>query len=383
MKLFPSINPVIAGGAGRIFGPGPAELLARTRATGSLHAAAAEMGMAYSKATRIIRTAEDGLGHALLERKRGGTAGGGSALTFEAELLLARYDAWRTEAAATAESLYERRFSRLGCVVMASGESRRFGSNKLTAPFAGSTVLEHTLAALPSDLLDVRVVTRSADVAALAESCGATAVLHDGPLQSDTIRAGLAAIGDAPACLFVPGDQPLLSEASVRALVLTAAENPDAIIRLAHDGAPGSPGELCGSSDESAPIGSVARNTSVGIFGHLTVPAEGRRIQTGELRPGEASILATLSGREARAYSAQIDRVYSDDGVTHALLTVTDGELTADAGGIVQGMSGSPIIQDGALVGAVTHVFVNDPRRGFAVGIYDMLSAAGVTEQAA
>ena len=148
-------------------------------------------------------------------------------------------------------------------------------------------------------------------------------------------------------------------------------------------GAPGSPGELCGSSDESAPIGSVARNTSVGIFGHLTVPAEGRRIQTGELRPGEASILATLSGHEARAYSAQIDRVYSDDGVTHALLTVTDGELTADAGGIVQGMSGSPIIQDGALVGAVTHVFVNDPRRGFAVGIYDMLSAAGVTEQAA
>ena len=241
MKLFPSINPVIAGGAGRIFGPGPAELLARTRATGSLHAAAAEMGMAYSKATRIIRTAEDGLGHALLERKRGGTAGGGSALTFEAELLLARYDAWRTEAAATAESLYERRFSRLGCVVMASGEWRRLGSSKLTAPFAGSTVLEHTLAALPSDLLDVRVVTRSADVAALAESCGATAVLHDGPLQSDTIRAGLAAIGDAPACLFVPGDQPLLSEASVRALVLTAAENPDAIIRLAHDGAPGSP----------------------------------------------------------------------------------------------------------------------------------------------
>ncbi|MCR4870899.1 MAG: NTP transferase domain-containing protein [Atopobiaceae bacterium] len=241
MKLFPSINPVIAGDAGRIFGPGPAELLERTRATGSLHAAASEMGMAYSKATRIIRTAEDGLGYALLERKRGGTAGGGSALTFEAELLLARYDAWRTEASAAANALYEQRFARVGCVVMASGDARRFGSNKLLAPFAGTTVLEHTLAALPAELLEVRVVTRSADVAALAESCGATAVLHDGPLQSDTVRAGLAAIGDAPACLFVPGDQPLLSAASVRALVLASVQHPEAIVRLAHDGAPGSP----------------------------------------------------------------------------------------------------------------------------------------------
>lgn len=241
MKLFPSINPVIAGDTGRIFGPGPAELLGRTRATGSLHAAAAEMGMAYSKATRIIRTAEEGLGYALLERKRGGTAGGGSALTFEAELLLARYNAWRIEASAAADALYEQRFARLGCVVMASGESRRFGSNKLIVPFAGSTVLEHTLAALPSDLLDVRVVTRSPEVAELAESCRATAVLHDGPLQSDTVRAGLAAIGDAPACLFVPGDQPLLSRDSARALVLASAQHPEAIVRLAHDGVPGSP----------------------------------------------------------------------------------------------------------------------------------------------
>lgn len=241
MELRPSTNPVIFAGDVRIFGPGPAELLERTRATGSLHAAAAEMGMAYSKATRIIRTAEEGLGYALLERKRGGAAGGGSALTFEAELLLARYTAWRDEASAAANALYERRFSRLGCVVMASGESRRFGSNKLIAPFAGSTVLEHTLAALPSDLLDVRVVTRSPEVAELAEGCGSTAVLHDGPLQSDTVRAGLAAIGDAPACLFAPGDQPLLSRDSVRALVLASAQHPEAIVRLAYGGVPGSP----------------------------------------------------------------------------------------------------------------------------------------------
>lgn len=148
-------------------------------------------------------------------------------------------------------------------------------------------------------------------------------------------------------------------------------------------GTPGAPGELCGSSDGAQHIGSVERNTAAGIFGRLSVPASGKLLKTGELRTGEASILATLSGHEVQEYSAQIDRVYSDGGQTHALLTVTDGTLTAGAGGIVQGMSGSPIIQNGAIVGAVTHVFVNDPRRGFAIGIYDMLSAAGVAEQAA
>ncbi len=75
--------------------------------------------------------------------------------------------------------------------------------------------------------------------------------------------------------------------------------------------------------------------------------------------------------------------MYSEGGQTHALLTVTDAALSSGAGGIVQGMSGSPILQDGSIVGAVTHVFVNDPRRGFAIGIYDMLDAAGAAAQAA
>ncbi len=232
---------MVFAGDSRVFGPGPAELLVRTRETGSLHAAAAEMGMAYSKATRIIHAAEEGLGYPLLERRRGGAAGGGSALTYDAELLLARYGAWRSETEAAADGLFAQRFSRPGCIVMASGEAKRFGSNKLLAPFLGSTVLEHTLAALPADLLDVRVVTRSAEVADLATRCGFAAVLHDGPLQSDTIRAGLSELGETAACLFVPGDQPLLSQASVRALVLASARRPDAVARLSWQGAPGSP----------------------------------------------------------------------------------------------------------------------------------------------
>ena len=68
---------------------------------------------------------------------------------------------------------------------------------------------------------------------------------------------------------------------------------------------------------------------------------------------------------------------------THAMLTVTDSELLAKTGGIVQGMSGSPIIQNGKLVGAVTHVFVNEPNKGYAVSIQDMLRAAGIEDKAA
>ena len=79
----------------------------------------------------------------------------------------------------------------------------------------------------------------------------------------------------------------------------------------------------------------------------------------------------------------EINRVYKDSDGTRAMLNVVDPELLAKTGGIVQGMSGSPIIQNGKLVGAVTHVFVSDPTRGYAISIQDMLSAAGLEEKAA
>lgn len=148
-------------------------------------------------------------------------------------------------------------------------------------------------------------------------------------------------------------------------------------------GTPGTPGELSGSSESGASIGSVEKNTPAGIFGHISAISGGRLLQTGQIRTGAASIVSTLSGHETREYAVEIDRVYTDGGRTRALLTVTDASLVSGAGGIVQGMSGSPIIQDGSIVGAVTHVFVNDPRRGFAIGIYDMLGAANGTAQAA
>ena len=100
-------------------------------------------------------------------------------------------------------------------------------------------------------------------------------------------------------------------------------------------------------------------------------------METGAISTGPAHIVSTVSGGEKRIYSIEINRVYKESGGTHAMLTVTDPELLAKTGGIVQGMSGSPIIQNGKLVGAVTHVFVNDPTRGYGVAIENMLDAAG------
>ena len=130
-------------------------------------------------------------------------------------------------------------------------------------------------------------------------------------------------------------------------------------------------------------LGSIERNTENGIFGTAFDSLGGRRLEVGVIRAGPAAIVSTVEGHEAREYAVEVNRVYRDSGGTHAMLSVTDPELLARTGGIVQGMSGSPIIQEGRLVGAVTHVFVNDPRRGFAIGIYDMLGAASSAAQAA
>jgi stage IV sporulation protein B len=86
-----------------------------------------------------------------------------------------------------------------------------------------------------------------------------------------------------------------------------------------------------------------------------------------------------VQGQDIRAYDCEIERVLSQssDEARSMVVRITDPELLRLTGGIVQGMSGSPIIQDGKLVGAVTHVLVNDPTRGYGIFIENMLDAAG------
>ncbi len=174
-----------------------------------------------------------------------------------------------------------------------------------------------------------------------------------------------------------------ISDADTGASIpLSAGSIREAEIVSVTKGSAGAPGELNGLTEGTASLGSVERNCPSGIYGHLTGGAAGVTRETGELRVGPAQILCTCEGRETREYAVEISRIYREGGSEHVLLEVTDPALLALTGGIVQGMSGSPILQDGKLVGAVTHVFVNDPARGYGISIQDMLAAAGIDQAA-
>jgi len=165
---------------------------------------------------------------------------------------------------------------------------------------------------------------------------------------------------------------------------LSAGEIYDADIVGVVKGQPGTPGELTGVFEGGAACGQVEGNTVYGIFGQYDgAPAGcGDAIpcaECGEAQPGKATILSTVNGDEVREYAIQIDRVFQENGEERFSITVTDAALLETTGGIVQGMSGSPILQDGKLIGAVTHVLTNDPTKGYGLGIQSMLNAASET----
>ncbi|MDD6878180.1 MAG: SpoIVB peptidase [Clostridiaceae bacterium] len=147
-------------------------------------------------------------------------------------------------------------------------------------------------------------------------------------------------------------------------------------------GKSGEPGELHGRFEPSKVLGTVDKNTEGGIFGRMSASPAAQNavpcLPAGEVRTGDAQILACVDGETARTYHIRILKLYPDDeNLRNLLIEVTDAALLAKTGGIVQGMSGSPILQDGKLVGAVTHVLVNDPTRGYGIFIENMLDAAG------
>ena len=149
-------------------------------------------------------------------------------------------------------------------------------------------------------------------------------------------------------------------------------------------GACGQPGELHGQFDLTGDLGVLSTNTEQGVFGRLEscAMAEGLKpvevASRDQVREGEATILSNVRGDRVEEFRVEITHVENKKGDSRSLmLRVTDPELLAVTGGIVQGMSGSPILQNGRIVGAVTHVLVNDPTRGYGIFIENMLDAAG------
>ena len=132
-------------------------------------------------------------------------------------------------------------YGNIACVIMASGLGRRFGGNKLMADFRGEPLICRAFEATEGIFARRVAVTRHPDVAALCRSRGVEVVLHALPLRSDTVRLGIEAVGNTDACMFCPGDQPLLRRETVAALALSAANDKNSIWRASFDGEPGSP----------------------------------------------------------------------------------------------------------------------------------------------
>ena len=150
-------------------------------------------------------------------------------------------------------------------------------------------------------------------------------------------------------------------------------------VKAVKKGQAGAAGELRGDFDLTGDLGPLYANTGSGIFGRLDSPPEaGPAVPTGAALPGPAVIRANVQGDEVREYGIEILKVASASADGRDLvLSVTDPALLEATGGIVQGMSGSPILQNGRIVGAVTHVLLNDPTKGYGILIENMLEAAG------
>lgn len=134
----------------------------------------------------------------------------------------------------------------------------------------------------------------------------------------------------------------------------------------------GNPGQLLGEFTSSAKTGLISANSDCGIFGTLfSCPANEKAVPLGfrqEIKTGKAKIYSTIDGCEPKEYDIEIEKIDLKENAEHDMvIRVTDKQLLRKTGGIVQGMSGSPIIQDGKLVGAVTHVFIDSPEQGYAV----------------
>lgn len=142
-------------------------------------------------------------------------------------------------------------------------------------------------------------------------------------------------------------------------------------------GTKGNPGKLQGSIDNQTTLGEINKNTEFGIYGKLSntsalninannaIEVAGRE----EIKTGEATIICTLDNNIKKEYKVEIQKIYKNNNENNKsmLVKVVDKDLIEKTGGIIQGMSGSPIIQNGKLVGALTHVLVNNPEMGYGV----------------
>lgn len=169
---------------------------------------------------------------------------------------------------------------------------------------------------------------------------------------------------------------------------ISGGEILEASISSIEQGTKGHPGELKGMFFESQNLlGNIEKNTSLGIYGTINKEMNNSYYKDSipialqhEVKKGKAYILSTIGNKDVNKYEVEIVKKETQANIAPKSMTVkiTDKKLLSKTGGIVQGMSGSPIIQDGKIIGAITHVFVNDPTKGYGLYIEWMLEESGI-----
>ena len=208
------------------------------------------------------------------------------------------------------------------------------------------------------------------------------AVTEDGPRLGVYVREGVTGIGTVT--YFDPSRGTFgalghgISDSRGQLAPMRSGWVYEAAVESVKKARAGEPGQLRGAVQAQTPMGSLRSNTTFGVFGSgakwsgAALPVA----EPGEVRAGKAQILSNVSGDEVAFFDVEITNCRPTVSGRDLLLHVTDPALLEATGGIVAGMSGSPIIQDGKLIGAVTHVLVNDPTRGYGIFIENMLDAA-------
>ena len=211
------------------------------------------------------------------------------------------------------------------------------------------------------------------------------AVTKDGPKLGIYLKEGVTGVGTVTWYDPDTGNFGALghgvNDACGKLLKMKKGTVYEASIISVRKGKIGTPGQLMGSLNPERAIGSLTKNTAQGVFGSVTAPWDDEALSVAsaeEIKTGSATIRSTIEGTTVREYSVEILKIYpnSKSAGRNMLIKITDPALLACTGGIVQGMSGSPIIQNGQIVGAVTHVLVNDPTTGYGIFIENMLDAA-------
>ena len=207
----------------------------------------------------------------------------------------------------------------------------------------------------------------------------------DGPRLGVYLRQGIAGIGTVT--FYDPDTGKFgalghgVNDAKGSLLTMKEGRAFEATIQSVKKGRCGEPGQLKGTAEAVGTLGTLLKNTPQGIFGTVSTPWQGEALPVADfsdVHTGEAAIRSTVSGDTVQEYSVEILKIYPEDRSDgrNFLIKVTDPALLEVTGGIVQGMSGSPILQNGKLIGAVTHVLVNDPTTGYGIFIENMLDAA-------